>query len=166
MEASERTEVTDGSGWQTGASGLLLSGVLLRIFFTFQFARASMLASSPIRVRELEQWAWMADLWVLADASDISKSSDLLHILSKADELSARLTTFAEDLRRRPGLLVSQTLRQEVYQLLLRFTTVRVRLSQTSSRQASAYRACGTCTRNSPSSAASTLPNAPPYLGS
>jgi hypothetical protein len=37
----------------------------------------------------------------------------------------ARLTTFAEDLRRRPGLPVSQTLRQEVYQLLLRFTTVR-----------------------------------------
>jgi hypothetical protein len=66
--------------------------------------------------------------WLIADASDISKSSDFLHILSKADELSARLTTFAEDLRRRPGLPVSQTLRQEVYQLLLRFTTVRARV--------------------------------------
>ena len=65
--------------------------------------------------------------WVIADASDMSKSSDYLHILSKADELSARLTTFAEDLRRRPGLPVSQTLRQDVYQLLLRFTTVRAR---------------------------------------
>jgi hypothetical protein len=111
--------VTDGSGWQTGASGLLPSGVLL----TFQFARTSMLASSPIRVRD-EQWAWMDGRWVLAD---MSKSSDFVHILSKADELSAQLTTFAEDLRRRSGLLVSQTLRQEVYQLLLRFTTVRAR---------------------------------------
>jgi hypothetical protein len=82
-----------------------------------------MLASSPIRVRD-EQWAWMDGRWVLAD---MSKSSDFLHILSKADELSAQLTAFAEDLRRRSGLLVSQTLRQEVYQLLLRFTTVRAR---------------------------------------
>jgi hypothetical protein len=96
-------------------------------FFTFQFDRTSMLASSPIRVRELEQWAWMDGRWVIADASDMSKSSDFLHILSKADELSARLTTFAEDLRRRPGLPVSQTLRQDVHQLLLRFTTVRAR---------------------------------------
>jgi hypothetical protein len=31
MEASERTEVTDGSGWETGASGLLPSGVLLYV---------------------------------------------------------------------------------------------------------------------------------------
>jgi hypothetical protein len=66
-------------------------------------------------VRDIELWAWMDGRWVIADASDMSKSSDFLHILSKADELSARLTTFAEDLRRRPGLPVSQTLRQEVY---------------------------------------------------
>jgi hypothetical protein len=82
-----------------------------------------MLASSPIRVRD-EQWAWVDGRWMLAD---MSKSFDFLHILSKADALSAQLTTFAEDLRRRSGLLVSQTLRQEVYQLLLRFTTVRAR---------------------------------------
>ena len=82
-----------------------------------------MLASSPIRVRD-EQWAWVDGRWVLAD---MSKSFDFLHILSKADALSAQLTTFAEDLRRRSGLPVSQTLRQEVYQLLLRFTTVRAR---------------------------------------
>jgi hypothetical protein len=44
----------------------------------------------------------------------------------KADELAARLNTFADDLRRRPGLPVSQTLRQET-QLLLRFRTVRAR---------------------------------------
>jgi hypothetical protein len=83
-------------------------------FFTFQFDRPSMSASSPIRARELEQWAWMDVCWVIADASDMLKSSDFLHILSKADELLSLLTTFAEDLRRRPGLPVSQTLRQEV----------------------------------------------------
>eukprot|EP00291_Cryptomonas_curvata_P030304 CAMPEP_0172206628 /NCGR_PEP_ID=MMETSP1050-20130122/33332_1 /TAXON_ID=233186 /ORGANISM="Cryptomonas curvata, Strain CCAP979/52" /LENGTH=259 /DNA_ID=CAMNT_0012885749 /DNA_START=305 /DNA_END=1081 /DNA_ORIENTATION=- len=57
----------------------------------------------------------------------MTKSSDFLHILSKADELAALLNTFADDLRRRPGLSVSQTLRQEVTQLLLRFTTIRAR---------------------------------------
>jgi hypothetical protein len=65
--------------------------------------------------------------WVIADVSDMTKSSDFLHILNKADELSATLYTFADELRRRPGLPVSQTLRQEVTQLLLRFTTVRAR---------------------------------------
>jgi hypothetical protein len=149
--------VTDGSGWQTGASGLLPSGVLL----TFQFARTSMLASSPIRVRD-EQWAWMDGRWVLAD---MSKSSDFLHILSKADELSAQLTTFAEDLRRRSGLLVLQTLRQEVYQLLLRFTTVRARFVA-DVEAGLGIPGLRDLHPNSPSSAASTLPNAPSYLGS
>ena len=96
-------------------------------FYTFQFERVSLLASSPVLLRELEQWAWMHGRWVIADVSDMTKSSDFLHILSKADELAARLNTFADDLRRRPGLSVSQTLRQEVTQLLLRFTTVRAR---------------------------------------
>ena len=91
------------------------------------FERVSLLASSPVLLRELEQWAWMHGRWVIADVSDMTKSSDFLHILSKADELAARLNTFADDLRRRPGLSVSQTLRQEVTQLMLRFTTVRAR---------------------------------------
>jgi hypothetical protein len=63
--------------------------------------------------------------WVIVDVSDMTKSSDFLHILAKAGELEARLNTFAEELRRWPGLLVSQTLSQEVTELLLRFTTVR-----------------------------------------
>ena len=54
--------------------------------------------------------------------------SDFLHILNQADDLSALLYTFADELRRQPGLPVSQTLHQEVTQLLLRFTTVRARL--------------------------------------
>ncbi len=104
--------------------------------------------------------------WLIADASDISKSSDFLHILSKADELSARLTTFAEDLRRRPGLPVSQTLRQEVYQLLLRFKTVCARFVADVVEEGLGIPSVCDRTRNSRSSAASTLPNAPPYLGS
>ena len=96
-------------------------------FYTFQCERTSLLASSPVLLRELEQWAWMHGRWVIADVSDMTKSSDFLHILNKADELSATLYTFADELWRRPGLPVSQTLRQEVTQLLLRFTTVRAR---------------------------------------
>jgi hypothetical protein len=92
-------------------------------FYTFQFERVSLLASSPILLREIEQWAWMHGRWVIAAVSYMTKSSDFLHILTKADELAARLNTFADDLRRRPGLPVSQTLRQETTQLLLRCTT-------------------------------------------
>jgi len=43
----------------------------------------------------------------------------------------ACLHTFAADLPQRPGLPVSQTLRQEVTQLLLRFTAVRTRFVAT-----------------------------------
>lgn len=96
-------------------------------FYTFQFERASLLACSPVLVRELEQWAWMHGRWAISDVSDMSKSSDFLHILRKADELAESLDSFSDDLRRRPGLPVSQTLRQDVSQLMLRFTAVRAR---------------------------------------
>jgi hypothetical protein len=65
--------------------------------------------------------------WPVRPSSCESSNSGPGHILTKADELAARLNTFADDLRRRPGLPVSQTLRQETTQLLLRFTTVRAR---------------------------------------
>jgi hypothetical protein len=123
VEASERAEAADGGVRPAGASRLLPAGVLHR----FQFERVSLLASSPVLLRELEQWAWMQGRWVIADVADKTKSSDFLHILTKADELSARLNTFAAELRQRPGLPVSQTLRQEMTQLLLRFTTVLAR---------------------------------------
>ena len=34
--------------------------------------------------------------WVIADISDMTKSSDFLYILSKTDELSAELNRFGE----------------------------------------------------------------------
>jgi hypothetical protein len=52
---------------------------------------------------------------------------DFLHILTKADALAARRNAFATELRQLPGLLFPQTLRQEMTQLLFRFTTVRAR---------------------------------------
>jgi hypothetical protein len=93
-------------------------------FYTFQFERVSLLASSPVLLLELEQWAWMLGRWVIADVADMTKSSDFLHILTKADELAARLSTFSAELRRWPVLPVSQTRCQEMTHLLLRFTTV------------------------------------------
>ncbi len=110
MEASERSEAADGSGRQAGASRLLPAGVL-------PHERVSLLASLPI-LRELEQWAWMHGRWMITAVSDTTKSSDFLHILTKA-------CSTAQHVRRR--LPVSQTLRQESTQLLLRFTTVRAR---------------------------------------
>ncbi len=73
-------------------------------FYTFQFERVSLLASSPILLRELEQWAWMHGRWGIADVADMTKSSDFLHNLTKADELAAWHNVFAAELRQRPGL--------------------------------------------------------------
>ena len=46
-------------------------------FYTFQFERVSLLACSPVLVRELEQWAWMHGCWAISDTSDMSKSSSI-----------------------------------------------------------------------------------------
>ncbi len=78
-----------------------------------------------VLLRELERWAWMLGRWVIADVADMINSSDLLHGWTKADERAARLSTLAAQLRLLPGLPVSQTLLQEMTQLLLRFTMAR-----------------------------------------
>jgi hypothetical protein len=55
----------------------------------------------------------------------MSHSSDFLHILSRADEIMARLGEFAGRLNQQHGLAVSDALRQMVYRLFIRFANVR-----------------------------------------
>lgn len=96
-------------------------------FYTFQFVRETILARSPLLIRELEQWAWMHSRWAISDPGDMSKSSDFLHVMGTADKLSLSLSSFAADLTARPGLAVPSTMRNEVVQMMLRFTEIRAR---------------------------------------
>jgi hypothetical protein len=77
-----------------GQSDTVPSGFLAVLwFFTFQFNRNNMLATSlGIRFRELDQWAWMhARRWAIAEAGDISKDSEFLHIVAKANSRSVQI---------------------------------------------------------------------------
>ena len=94
-------------------------------FLTFQFDRTSLLAIVPILMGHLEQWAWMHGRWAVALPDDMSKSPDFLQIMTSAEELLTRLSKFGDKLRQHSGLSVPLTLRQDVTQLLLRYTTVR-----------------------------------------
>jgi hypothetical protein len=76
-------------------------------------------------MHHLEQWAWMHGRWAVAVSDDMSKSSDFCQILTKASDLLAQLDKFAAQLRQRQGFPVPQNFRQDVTDLLPRFTTVR-----------------------------------------
>jgi hypothetical protein len=43
-------------------------------FFAFQYNSNSILTASPLKVHDLEQWAWMFPRWAIAEASDKSNS--------------------------------------------------------------------------------------------
>jgi hypothetical protein len=45
-------------------------------FFSFQFNRNLLLTASPLKVHDVEQWAWMFARWAIAEASDMSKDSE------------------------------------------------------------------------------------------
>jgi hypothetical protein len=97
----------------------------LTFFLTLQFDRTSLLAIVPILMGHLEQWTWMHGRWAVAAMDDMSKSSVFLQIMASAEELLTRLSKFGDRLRQHSGLSVPLTLRQDVTQLLLRYTTVR-----------------------------------------
>jgi len=63
-------------------------------FFSFQFNRNLLLTASPLKVHDVEQWAWMFARWAIAEASDMSKDSEFLQVVSKADSLSAQIQDF------------------------------------------------------------------------
>jgi hypothetical protein len=58
-------------------------------FFSFQFNRNLLLTASPLKVHDVEQWAWMFARWAIAEASDMSKDSEFLQVVSKADSMAS-----------------------------------------------------------------------------
>ena len=64
------------------------------------FSRSSIIISPPSLGSRLA-FEWMHGRWVVADPTDICKSSDFLHVLDMADKLATRLNNFSTDLDRR-----------------------------------------------------------------
>jgi hypothetical protein len=57
-------------------------------FYAFQFNRGLLLAASPLKVHDAEQWAWMYARWAIAGARNMSKDSEFTQFLAKADVIS------------------------------------------------------------------------------
>ena len=100
-------------------------------FFTFQFDRDALLATSPLKVHDLEQWLWMHGRWVVADVKDMTKKSEFLTVLTQVDVLTTKLNKLAIDLLANPGFTVPQSLRDSFTQVLLRYTTIRAEFVST-----------------------------------
>jgi hypothetical protein len=94
-------------------------------FYTFPFQRASLLATSPLSIHELEQWLWMHAQWVIADANDMTKQGDFVNLMTQVDKLSVKFNTLGQELQVNPGLTVRQSLRDEFAQVLIRYTSLR-----------------------------------------
>jgi hypothetical protein len=58
-------------------------------FFTFQYYRNLLLTAAPLKVHDIEQWAWMFARWAITDASDMCKDSEFTQILAKADSMAS-----------------------------------------------------------------------------
>jgi len=96
-----------------------------QFFYTFQFDRNSVLDRFPVMIFELEQWAWMYGRWAISDPEDMSNAPDFLHVLGLVKDIGNRLDAFAGRLQQHYGLPVSESLRQEMVKLFLRFANVR-----------------------------------------
>jgi hypothetical protein len=96
-------------------------------FFTFQYNRNLLLAAAPLKVHNIEQWAWMFSRWAIADASDMCKDSEFKQILIKADVISVQIQEFLRAMTGSGGPTIPHTLKSDIVQLMLRFSAVRSR---------------------------------------
>jgi len=96
-------------------------------FFSFQYNRNHLLTASPLKVHDVEQWAWMFARWAIAEASDMSKDSEFLQVVSKADSLSVQIQDFLRGMVGSGGSTIPHALRSDIVQVMLRFSTVRAR---------------------------------------
>ena len=94
-------------------------------FFTFQYNRNLLLAAAPLKVHDIEQWAWMFARWAIADASDMCKDSEFTQILTKADVISVQIQEFLRAMTGSGGPTIPHALKSDVVQLMLRFSAVR-----------------------------------------
>jgi hypothetical protein len=96
-------------------------------FLTFQYNRNLILAAAPLKVHDIEQWAWMFARWAIADASDMCKDSELTQILAKADAISVQIQNFLRAMTGSGGSTIQHTIKSDIVQLILRFSAVRSR---------------------------------------
>ena len=96
-------------------------------FFTFQYNRNLLLAAAPLKVHDIEQWAWMFARWAIADASDMCKDSEFSQILTKADVISVQIQDFLRAMSGSGGPTIPHALKSDIVQLMLRFSSVRSR---------------------------------------
>jgi hypothetical protein len=96
-------------------------------FFTFQYNRNLLLAAAPLKVHDIEQWAWMFARWAIADASDMCKDSEFSQILTKADVISVQIQDFLRAMTGSGGPTIPHALKSDIVQLMLRFSSVRSR---------------------------------------
>jgi hypothetical protein len=96
-------------------------------FFTFQYNSNLLLAAAPLKVHDIEQWAWMFARWAIADASDMCKDSELTQILTKADVISVQIQEFLCAMTGSGGPTIPHALKSDIVQLMLRFSAVRSR---------------------------------------
>jgi hypothetical protein len=100
------------------------------LFYTFQFSRDAMLARSPLLIRELEYWAWLYGRWAIKEPTDMCNGPEFREVLSSAAAVGARLNELAATAALRPNTPVPNMLRNEVWHVMLRFSTVRMKYIQ------------------------------------
>jgi hypothetical protein len=96
-------------------------------FFTLQYNRNNLIVASPLSIYDLEQWVWMYERWAIAEAGYMSKDSELLHIVAKADALSVQIQDFHRGMSGTGSPTIPHALRSDMVQVMLRFSAVRSR---------------------------------------
>lgn len=95
------------------------------LFWTFQFDRNRLLATSPLSIEELEAWAWAQSRWLVAQAGDMSSDTDFKNVLGLADKLAKDLDAAESSLDDRHGAALDTTLLGDIHQLFIHFAKVR-----------------------------------------
>ena len=88
-------------------------------FFTFQYNSNLLLAAAPLKVHDIEQWAWMFARWAITDASDMCKDSEFTQILTKADVISVQFQEFLRAMTGSGGPTILHALKSDIVQLML-----------------------------------------------
>jgi hypothetical protein len=83
-------------------------------FFTFQYSCNLLLAAAPLKVHDIEQWAWMFARWAIADASDMCKDSEFTQILTKADVISVQIQEFLRAMTGSGGPTIPHALKSDI----------------------------------------------------
>jgi hypothetical protein len=104
------------------------SGFVAAMWFVpFQYNRNYNLTASPLKVHDLEQWAWLFACWAIAETSDMSMDSEYLHIVSQAAAILVQIQDFHRSMSGAGGPTIPHALRNDIVKVMLRLSTVKAR---------------------------------------